>query len=248
MWGVSVTFDVDGEAGVAVGRLSRRSEGRFGVVRGVGRVVEVLARFEVRATFYVPGVVVQAEPVMVRELVAAGHEVAHHGHEHRVSVELDAAGQRAEIERGIAAIEDCLGARPAGYRSPGWELTSCTLALLGEHGFAYDSSLMGDDRPYRIHAGERELVELPVHWSLDDVPYLAWTAQHGPLRHWRDALACWIAEADAARHDQRHLTYTLHPDICGRAHRLPLLERLLDHLHNHHTPLTTHTHTASQHG
>jgi peptidoglycan/xylan/chitin deacetylase (PgdA/CDA1 family) len=239
-FGVSLSFDVDGEAGLACRpgsgwerRLSSRSEARFGVVRGLPRILGALAAAGAHGTFYVPGTVAQRDPQAVREIAAAGHEVAHHGHAHLPSHRVGEREQRAEIERGLAALEDCLGARPIGYRSPAWELTPFTLALLGEHGFAYDSSLMGDDRPYRLGA----LVELPVHWSLDDVPFLAFDPDR-PQRpgHPADLLAAWTAEIDTARDEDRHLTLTMHPEITGRGARLHLLTGLLDHLH--HPPLT----------
>ena len=230
---VSLTFDVDGEAGLACRpgsgwerRLSSRSEARFGVVRGLPRILDVLRVFEVHATFYVPGVVALRDPEAVREIAACGHEVAHHGHAHLPSHRLDASAQREEVERGLAALEDCLGERPSGYRSPAWELTPVTLELLGEHGFAYDSSLMGDDRPYRVGP----LVELPVHWSLDDVPFLAFDPDRpARLGHPGDLLTAWIAEHDAARAEERHLTYTMHPEVTGRGARLGLLRGLLEH-------------------
>jgi pyrroline-5-carboxylate reductase len=65
------------------------------------------------------------------------------------------------------------------------------------------------------------LVELPVHWRLDDVPY--WMALRDP----REVLAIWTAEHDHAH--GAHLTYTIHPELTGRGHRLTLLDGLLDH-------------------
>jgi len=250
---VSLTFDVDGEAGLACrpgsfeGRLSSVSEARFGIVRGLGRVLAALAEHGVAGTFYVPGVVAEHDGALVREIAAAGHEIGHHGHRHLPAHRLDAAGQREEIERGLAALEDCLRVRVRGYRSPAWELTATTLALLGEHKFTHDSSLMGDDRPHPLRAGGRTLAELPVHWSLDDVPYLAWTPDAGGhLGHPDAPLAAWIAEHDAAEREHRHLTYTMHPEIIGRAGRIDLLRRLLEHLHTHHTPTHTHHDTATE--
>jgi peptidoglycan/xylan/chitin deacetylase (PgdA/CDA1 family) len=243
--GVSVSVDVDGVAGLACraggpweGRLSARSLHAYGTGRGLERVLAVLDAFAVRATFYVPGITLERHPGTFAEVAAAGHELGHHGYRHLPTHTLDAAGERDELQRGLAAFADRLGLVPAGYRSPAWELTPHTLTLLGEHQFAYDSSLMGDDRPYRIRAGPRELIELPVHWDLDDVPYAG--AHHSP----RHVLAIWTAEADHARAEQRHLTYTIHPDITGRPHRLALLQGLLEHLHAHDTPTHTHAEVA----
>jgi peptidoglycan/xylan/chitin deacetylase (PgdA/CDA1 family) len=218
---VSVTVDVDGVAGLACrpggpweGRLTARSEHEF-VWRGLERIVAVLERYGARATFYVPGVTVQERPGAFAELVAAGHEIGHHGYRHLLTATLDAAGERDELERGLDALAT-IGVTPRGYRSPGWELTPTTLALLPQLGFAWDSSLMADDRPYRIGP----LIELPVHWRLDDVPYLL------ALRDPREVLAIWIAEHD---HAEQHLTYTIHPEQTGRGHNITLLEGLLDH-------------------
>jgi peptidoglycan-N-acetylglucosamine deacetylase len=219
----TVSFDVDGLAGLECrqggpweGRLTTRSEHQF-VWRGLERLLTVLERFRARATFYVPGVTIEQEPAVFRELVAAGHEIAHHGYRHLPTPSLDRQGECDELERGLQALAD-IGVRPGGYRSPGWELTPRTLELLGEMGFAWDSSLMDDDRPYRLAGG---LVELPVHWSLDDVPY------HLRHAHPDEILAVWTAEHD---HAGGHLTYTLHPELTGRGHRVTLLERLLDHV------------------
>jgi peptidoglycan-N-acetylglucosamine deacetylase len=234
---VCLTFDVDTDAPwpvqspASVRRLSTRSEGRFGAVRGVPRILELLARHDAKATFYVPGSTAELYPDCVRALVAAGHEVGHHGHHHLRSEELDADAQRTELEQGLAALERVADVRPRGYRSPAWELTPETFELLLEHGFAYDSSCMGDDRPYLEEAGGRTLLELPVHWSLDDVPYFHWGVEmRGTLASPSAWLECWLAEFDSAHAERRLVTYTMHPEVIGRAYRFAALERLIDAL------------------
>src|ERR1700754_824754 len=148
---VSLTFDVDCESGfLAEGehRLSTLSEARYGATRGVPRILHILARHEIAGTFYIPGDTAERHTDTCKAIVAAGHEVGHHGHLHLRSDEIDAQAQRAEIERGLEALDTHLGVHPHGYRSPSWELTPETFALLQEHAFEWDSSLMGDDRPY----------------------------------------------------------------------------------------------------
>ena len=241
---VALSFDVDGPAGLAcrpgdgwAERLTSVSETRYGLGRGVGRILAILERYAAPATFYAPGATVEEDSGPFREILAAGHEIAHHGHRHLPSHILDADAQREEIERGLSALGEHLGVRPAGYRSPAWELTPVTLGLLAEHGFAWDSSLMDDDRPYVLPGGD--LVELPVHWSLDDVPHFA--AQAHP-----DAIArIWIAEADVAAREGRLVTLTMHPEITGRPHRVALLERVLEHLRAHDIAVVTHGAAAS---
>ncbi|WP_053226457.1 polysaccharide deacetylase family protein [Solirubrobacter soli] len=223
MTSLAITVDVDGEAGLPDGgrayadRLSSRSERTYGVLRGLPRILGLLDAYGVVATFYVPGLTALRHPEAIHAIASGGHELGHHGHTHRRPDTLSPAEQREEILRGVAALSN-LAARPRGYRAPGWELTPVTVALLAEHGFEYDSSLMGDDRPYT--AGP--LVELPVHWSLDDAPYFEASPAGSGL--WD----VWRRELELAADERRAITLTLHPEILGRPHRADILRRVLD--------------------
>jgi peptidoglycan/xylan/chitin deacetylase (PgdA/CDA1 family) len=222
---LAITVDVDGEAGLPDGyahRLTSRSERTYGLTCGLPRILDLL---DVSATFYVPGVTALTHPAEIAAILERGHELGHHGHMHRRPDELTGDEQRAELEDGLAALP----VRPRGYRAPGWELTPTTLALLGELGFEWDSSLMGHDEPYTLSGG---IVELPVHWSLDDAPYFAaCPAGTGLWETWRRALERAAAES-------RPLTLTLHPEILGR--RIEILERTLELAAALDVPLVTH--------
>jgi len=182
---VCLTFDVDAEtprlaeAHDDASRLSTLSEGRYGITRGLPRILGLLDRRSIRATFYVPGATAERHPEAIREIAHWGHEIAHHGHLHLQSHLTSTSGQRDEIVSGLAALADVVGTEPTGYRSPAWELTPETFGLLLEHGIEYDSSCMGDDRPYLEVLDGRQLLELPVHWSLDDWPYFGWSVDQG---------------------------------------------------------------------
>lgn len=234
---VSLTFDVDAEAGwLGEGkeyarRLTTRSEGRYGVVRGVPRILAILARYEVPATFFVPGDTAERYPHLVQELLESGHEVAHHGYLHLRSDHLNLQQQVDEIDRGLDALSKAGAPKPTGYRSPSWELTPETFDLLVDRDFAYDSSCMGDDRPYFERWNSRSILELPVHWSLDDWPRFGWNVDGGGnVADPEELKRCFIAEADSARHEGRHTTFTMHPEVIGRAYRLAALEQFIEHL------------------
>jgi peptidoglycan/xylan/chitin deacetylase (PgdA/CDA1 family) len=227
---VSLTFDVDCESGFlgeGEHKLSTLSEARYGATRGVPRILDILARHGIAGTFYVPGDTAERHTDTCKAIVAAGHEVGHHGHDHLRSDAISAQAQRDEIERGLEALDKQLSVTPNGYRSPSWELTPETFALLREHRFTYDSSLMGDDRPY-LYEG---MLELPVHWSLDDWPHLHWRPGRGDaFTSPADFLATWLAEFDFALAEHRHLTYTMHPEVIGRGYRANLLDRLISEM------------------
>jgi peptidoglycan/xylan/chitin deacetylase (PgdA/CDA1 family) len=234
---VALTFDVDGEAPwLGEGpeyerRLTLLSQVRFGPVRGLSRILDLLERLNVPATFYVPGHTADHHPGAMDAILAADHEVGHHGYLHLGSDALDAAAQRAELEQGLTALARH-GVRPAGYRSPGWELVPETLSMLPELGFSYDASLMADDRPYWQAGGDasasRQLLELPGHWSLCDWPYFGWTPYQGGLLADPDAVErIWLEEFESARAEHRVVTYTMHPEAMGRGYLTRMLERLI---------------------
>jgi peptidoglycan/xylan/chitin deacetylase (PgdA/CDA1 family) len=232
---VCLTFDVDAEAGfLGEGaqyqrRLTTLSEGRFGVTRGLPRILDLLSRHHIPATFFVPGYTAEVHPEAVTAILAGGHEVGHHGHMHLRNDLASAAEQRTEIERGLAALAAAGAPRPAGYRSPAWEMTPDTFSLLLEHGFEYDSSCMGDDRPYLESCGGDKILELPVHWSLDDWPRFGWSIDHGGnVGDMSELLSSWRGEFSAARDEGRLVTYTMHPEVIGRAYRLAQLEQLIE--------------------
>jgi peptidoglycan/xylan/chitin deacetylase (PgdA/CDA1 family) len=234
---VCLTFDVDAEApwlaqsAEYARRLSTLSEGRYGVVRALPRILALLRRHAVKATFYVPGSTADRYPSEARAIVADGHELGHHGHLHLRTHKLDAAAQRAEMERGLESLATVTACTPRGYRSPAWELTPETFGLLIEHGFTYDSSCMGDDRPYLEELDGQTVLELPVHWSLDDWPYYGWSVEAAgnlfPPSVW---LESWLAEFDSALGESRLVTYTMHPEIVGRGYRFLALERLIEEI------------------
>src|SRR5579875_3424784 len=168
------TFDFDaeevwiGEDAANAHRPGVLSQGTYGAKVAIPAILELLERHGVRATFFVPGRVAERHPERVEQIVAAGHELALHGYTHRAVTSLDAREEEEEMEKGLAALRR-FSSQVLGYRSPSWELTERTLELVAQHGLRYSSNLMDDVRPYR-HA-ESGVVELPVHWMLDDAAH-----------------------------------------------------------------------------
>ncbi len=232
---VCLSFDVDAETAFFsrgqeyYERLSSLSEGRFSVVRGVPRMLALLRRHGLPATFFVPGWTAENYPHTVDAILNDGHEVGHHGYLHARTNKVSAQVQAEELDRGLAALESVGAPRPRGYRSPAWEVTPETFELLVDAGFLYDSSFMSDDRPYVERLGGLELLELPVHWGLDDWPYFGFSADRGGnvsvARDWR---ANWWTEYEHARDEGRQVTYTCHPEVSGRAYRAVELERFIE--------------------
>jgi peptidoglycan-N-acetylglucosamine deacetylase len=232
-----LSFDVDAESPILVeGRRYADNAGvmshqAYGPNVAMPRILALLAEYSLPATFFVPGVTAERYPQAVERILEAGHEVGHHSYAHFSPFDQDEAAERADFERALAVL-DRFGVRPEGFRCPSWEPTWRTPALVAEHGLAYDSSLMDDDRPYLLETASGDLVELPVHWSLDDweqYVYLPRPAFKSTIESPRKVLELWTAELDAMRRYGCLFVLTCHPFLSGRPHRVEVLRGLIEH-------------------
>jgi peptidoglycan/xylan/chitin deacetylase (PgdA/CDA1 family) len=228
---LALTFDFDAEEvwiaddPANATRPGVLSQGVYGAKVAVPLILDLLARHEVAATFFVPGRVAEHYPTRVKEIVAAGHELAHHGYTHTAPTKLSREEEEEELRRGRKVLEGfCV--EIAGYRSPAWEFSASTLDLLAAHGFRYSSNLMDDIRPYTHPVG---LVELPVQWLLDDAAHF-WFS----LADWnrkislpREVREMWLEELGAIADLGGVGVLTMHPQIIGRPSRLKLLEDVI---------------------
>jgi peptidoglycan/xylan/chitin deacetylase (PgdA/CDA1 family) len=235
------SFDLDAEAvmladhpGVA-GFLDVIAHQRYGPRAAVPRLLRLLDRARLRTTFFIPGWVAETWPDVARSVRDAGHEIGHHGYLHESVRGVDEATEVGYLDRGLAALDEVLGVRPIGYRAPSWDMNFRTPRLLAAHGFRYDSGLMDADHPYRLatslEPAAPTLVELPVHWSLDDwnrynyVPGLTGTGVIGRPSQVCDA---WAEDLDAIVDVGGLFNLTMHPFVSGRPARAAALERLIE--------------------
>jgi peptidoglycan-N-acetylglucosamine deacetylase len=234
---VAFTFDFDaeevwiGEDPANADRPGALSQGTYGAKVAVPLILDLLARHGVRSTFFVPGRVAERHPARVQEIVAAGHELGLHGYTHRSPAALPAAEEREELERARAILEG-FGTRVSGYRSPSWEFSAQTVALLAEHGLAYSSNFMDDIRPYRHDGG---IVELPVQWILDDAPHF-WFANdtwEKKISTTAEVRAIWEEEFLGLRALGGTFVLTMHPQIIGRPSRLAFLDAFMGWVLDH---------------
>lgn len=232
----AITFDVDAESAILAvdkrfaARASTMSHQAYGPKVGVPRLLSVLERAGIQSTFFVPGFTARRYPDTVRRIVTAGHEVGWHNDLHEPPYSLSEDEERAILERGAEVLEPLTGARPRGYRAPWWELNERTPELLAAAGFAYDSSLMDDDVPYRLETAAGPLIELPVHWSLDDWEQYAFLPEPdigSQIELPSKVLELWTDELDAMRDEGCLLVVTMHPFLSGRPARAKMLGAFL---------------------
>jgi peptidoglycan/xylan/chitin deacetylase (PgdA/CDA1 family) len=232
-----LTFDLDAEAPILAegGRYARNagvmSHQAYGPRVGVARILDLLREYSLPATFFVPGLTADRYPQSVETILAAGHEVGHHSYAHFSPVGQTEDEERADFERALTTLQKA-GAQVSGFRCPSWEPSWRTPKLVAEHGLAYDSSLMDADKPYVLDTGAGEIVELPVHWALDDweqYAYLPDPPFRSSIESPSKVLDLWISELDAMRKYGCLFVLTCHPFLSGRPHRVEVLRRVIEH-------------------
>lgn len=235
---VGLSFDVDNETGsLRDGRdtPSLLSQGEYGSRAGLPRILALLERKKIPASFFVPAVTALLHESSLKAIVTRGvHEIGLHGWIHERNSQLDEATERALMTRSLDTLERVAGRRPVGMRTPSWDYSPHTIALARELHLIYDSSLMADDRPYEVLAAGRPtgIVELPVEWILDDYPYF-WMDRTSTIRPTMtpdDVLSIWQAEFDAAWNERGLFILTMHPHVIGHRARMAMLEKLVDHM------------------
>jgi peptidoglycan-N-acetylglucosamine deacetylase len=246
---VCLTFDFDAISGwIARGMTSPTpiSRGEFGIV-GSERILALLTKYRIAASWFIPGHTLETYPDACRRVADAGHEIGHHGWTHVPPANLTREQEEEGLVRANEAIRRLTDRYARGYRSPSWDLSPHSVELLLKHGFFYESSMMGDDyTPYRVRQGDvitldkpaafgtpTRLIEMPISWTLDDYPHFEFvrtpTAILPGLMNAESVLGNWLADFRYMKQnlDWGVLTYTFHPFVIGRGHRMLVLEKLI---------------------
>jgi peptidoglycan-N-acetylglucosamine deacetylase len=221
------------------------SRGEFGAEVGTPRLLKLFDKYQLKTTWFIPGHTVDTFTDKCKDVVAGGHEIGHHGYVHENPTLLSYEEEEKILVMGLEALAR-IGVKPRGYRSPAWDYSPNTLSILEKHGFMYDSSLMGNDlhpyrpRPVKVFADRgnefgppSSVIEIPVSWFLDDWP----TQEYVPgvnegLRSIQEVSERWKSIFDYACENEENACYvlTIHPEVCGRAHMMQILEDLIKYM------------------
>ncbi|MCC6193572.1 MAG: polysaccharide deacetylase [Burkholderiales bacterium] len=234
---VALSFDSDHDTnelrdgGRSIGRMSW---GQYGNRVGVPRILALLKRSGIPATFFVPAVSALLYPEEQVRVIAEGHEIGLHGWIHELNSVLPAATERELHLRSADALTRVTGVRPVGMRTPSWDFSPATLAIQREMQLVYDSSLMADDDPYELlQDGEPTgIVELPVEWIRDDAVYFNMNRFQAlrPYTPPAAVLDIFRREFDRAYEERGLFLLTMHPHVIGYRSRMFILEELIGHM------------------
>jgi len=231
---VCISFDVDTETwdlargGTAPVSLSA---GEFGARAGLPRILTLLDKHSIPASFYIPAVSAMLHPDVVPSILKSGrHEIGVHGwiHENLPALNDEAEEQRL-LTQSIDYLTKATGKRPVGHRAPSWALSRFTAPMLAKAGFLYDSSMMAMDEPYELvlDGTPSKLIELPVEWILDDAPYLGRT---GAMPSPEMVFKVYRDEFDHAYNDRTFYMLTMHPRVIGHRSAMVHLVALITYM------------------
>ena len=234
---VALSFDSDHETnelrdgGQSIGRLS---QGQYGNLQGIPRILKVLSDEAIPASFFVPAVTALLYPDEQKKISAQGHEIALHGWIHERNSVLPLEAERDLMLRSADVLEKVSGVRPVGIRTPSWDFSANTLALIQEMGLIYDSSLMADVDCYELlmDGVNTGVVELPVEWIRDDAVYFNMNRFSGlrPQIAPTDVFDIFRREFDSAYEEGGLFQLTMHPHITGYRSRIWILKELIAHM------------------
>jgi len=231
---VCLSFDVDNEL------LQREnplpvplSVGEYGATTSLPRILNLLDRHHVPATFFMPAMSSMLHPEMVPAILERKrHEIGVHGWIHEFWPGIgDAAKERKLLTQSIDYLTKTTGKRPVGVRAPGSGFSPQTFELIRQAGFLYDSSLLAADEPYEIESKGKlsGVIELPISEVDNDYPYYGETA-NGALPSPAAVFEVYKAEFDLAYEERTMFILTQHPHVGGRRSRIVQLDRLITYI------------------
>jgi peptidoglycan/xylan/chitin deacetylase (PgdA/CDA1 family) len=233
---VSLSFDVDNAtATLSTGTLDYEviSRGEYGAVDGVPRLLRLLDRHAMPASFFIPAVSAALHPDMLKQIQASGrHEIGIHGWIHeRLPLLNDEREEQRLLNQSLELLTKMTGKRPIGYRAPSWQFSSWTMQQVKAAGFLYDSSLMASDDAYELLLDGKPtgVIELPIERILDDFPYFGGGA-NGSDPSLATVYEVFKSEFDVAYEESGLYLLTMHPHITGHRSRVAMLDRLIQYM------------------
>ncbi|MDW5299175.1 MAG: polysaccharide deacetylase, partial [Sedimentibacter sp.] len=213
------------------------SMGQYGMTNGLERVLDVLDRKNIKATFFVPGKVAEIYESHIRNIVSRGHEIACSGYDYINFGLVGEDKQKQDIMQGVRSLEKIIGKKPLGFRAPVGELTMDTLRIARSCGMKYSSDLSDDDRPYSMDLGNgMSVLQIPVHWALYDLPYFAFNytpafpVGQGRIANYSGVLHNWKEEFEGFYNYGLCYVLQLEPQTIGNPARIKILEDILEYI------------------
>jgi len=199
----------------------------YGMRVGFWRFLEILEKFNIKATLAINGSVIKSYPRIAEAGLKAGWEFMGHGFVQRPMHHVE--NQKESIVMTIEAIRSFTGKAPRGWESPGLTETYDTIDHLAEAGIEYVADWVLDDQPCLIQTATRPVVSVPYTVEMNDIAMMA--LQHHPSEEWlRRGIDHFDRLYQEGATGARVMAISLHPYISGVPHRIGYVEKLYQHI------------------
>ena len=203
------------------------SWGNYGVVRGIGRLLDCLARHDIKVSVMVSGVLAERHPESIAAIATAGHEIVAHGFAQDVIpatlAEPEVRGDIAKTSQALAAV---VGDTPKGWISPRGTPSTISAQALSEAGYLWHGDAFDDDLPYWQWFGESSIIAIPLTMEVNDLPH---AMRHGNSPP--EFVALFRHSLDRARTRERSammIDVTAHAHVFGRPSGAGAFEAVLE--------------------
>nr|WP_086491930.1 polysaccharide deacetylase family protein [Novosphingobium panipatense] len=201
----------------------------YGTRVGFYRLLDAFAAVDARVTVAVNAAIAERYPSIVRDIVAAGHEIAAHSTDMNgtIATGIDESDERDLIARALDTLEAATGSRPRGWLSIARSQSWSTPGLLADAGLGYMLDWVNDELPYWMTTSAGPVLNVPLNHELSDRQIV--TVQQQSADSYRQQVedACtWLVD-EATRFGARMLPLHLTPYIMGLPYRIGALEDLL---------------------
>lgn len=229
---------------------------------GVRRLLKLFDKYNIKATWFIPGHSLETFPEACAEVRDSGHEIGLHGYSHENPVDMTLEQQKDVLDKTFRLLTEFAGKPPKGSVAPWWETSETGVEMLLDYGIEYDHSMSHHDcLPYWLRVGdtwtnvdytkkadewmkplvrgkEIGLVEIAANWHLDDLPPFMFIKNNPDGHGWtnpRDLEDIWRDHFDYfyREYDEFIFPMTIHPDASGRAHVILMHERLIEYINSH---------------
>ncbi len=227
---VSITVNYEeGSERIGDEDFQSRSSFEYGSRVGIWRLLDLLEKYKVAATFFACGRALEQNPEAGKQIVERGNEIASGGYrlDDRQSF-LEFGEERDYIVKMTNLIKEIAGQKPLGWFSNSGP-TESTRELLAEQGYAYDSLAVNDDLPYVIDLKKGRHVIIPYSPDTNDINFIS--NSFSGTRDFHDYVKSsfdWLYQRGEVNHSL--ISIVLHPRIIARPGRIAVLEELLAHI------------------
>ncbi len=200
----------------------------YGIKAGAPRILRLLEKYRVRATFTAAALSLERAPELASRIVQGGHEACSHGWRWTHQFQMDEAQEATFISKAVESLERTTGTRPYGWLSR-YLITENTRSLLAKQGFLYHMDDYSDDVPFWDRVADRNILVMP--YALDSNDMKMWLSPAATPSHWLEyAIDTFEWLYEEGQSEPKMMSIGLHLRIMGRPGRMRYLEAFLDHV------------------